>query len=205
MNTLSRRDVEFVVLGNSIHNLNLDLSIHPKSAPRSYLLYAAKVAVLFKVTKPYFCFLDGGDDGLPDNFLARCDHMVAEMQARNLVIAYGDEELFGQIQPFGDFNSIQEHNRKNLTGVIHHAPICETVSARNMNWPTGNYWFEGLCYWRLAKLGYFYYPGVHYKWNPTKNGARTWPDTVRGLANTYKYVYGDPNSVVNFYYETEEN
>lgn len=173
-------DIEFIVLGND-NFPGIETSNYPRSLPTAAKLYQSKVDAIKKVTKPYFCFLDGGEDSLPVDFLDRCESMCGSS------ISYGDEIIVDKLYVGEDFS--KEALRRNKL-LIHHAPICHTDTALSFEWPIGCFWFESLCYHRLARISYTYHPGVHYIWNPSPNGARLWPDTVRARINSGIFMSG---------------
>lgn len=179
-------DIEFISLGNNIEGLP-NLSLYPLAKPNATSLYWAKVHATMNVKKKYFCFLDGGGDVLPENFLERCKHMVDVMDENNIAISYGDEMSGPRL--FRGYEFTRE-KAFDFPFILHHAPICRTDLAQSFEWPRGCYWHERLCYVRLAFHSHYYYPGVHYIWYPTPNGAGRWVDTGRAIQNSKNYLIG---------------
>lgn len=179
-------DIDFISLGNHIDGVP-NLTVYPYAKANAASLYAAKVHATMNAKRKYFCFLDGGGDVLPVDFLDRCEHMVQVMDDKNIAISYGDE-MSGPLMFKG--YEFTESRAFDFPFVIHHAPICNTFMAQSLAWPQGCYWHERLCYLRLARLGHYYYPGVHYVWYPTVNGAARWLDTSRGIQNSKNYLLG---------------
>jgi len=179
-------DIEFISLGNNIEGIP-NLSVYPYSKPTAAALYAAKVHAMLNVKKKYFCFLDGGNDTLPVNFLERCEHMTDTMNEKNISISYGDEMSGPMLLRGYEFSKDRAFD---FPFLLHHAVICNTEMAKSLDWPMGCYWHERMCYTRLAFNSHYYYPGIQYIWYPSENGAARWIDTGRAIQNSKNYILG---------------
>lgn len=178
----------YLVLGDAFPAPgNGRLKSHPRSQPNAGALYRARMNAAMQVETEFFCLLDGGCDALLPGFEESVEQRMAGLRESGKHIAYADELANGELIASGDF-SLPAYLRN--PAMIHHAPVCRTASARAIAWPDGCFWFEGICYGSLARLGWMYLPGVVYEWNRTPGGASRWPSTTRALINTMLWHQG---------------
>ena len=143
------------------------LKQYPRTPPTSTDLYAGRLAAMQEVTTPYFCLLDGGEDRL--------------LPAFTWVIPQQIEQL--ALTGYGLGVSRETSGRGG-----HHAVVCSTELAKQLDPPKGLYHFETLYYTWLRYFGIIKTEAVTYDWVPSLNGARNWPDTLQAMSNSYLYV-----------------
>lgn len=152
-------------------------------------LLAARVKAIDRVQTPRFFFLDDDDD-LPIGF----ETVLAECLSTDAALVYTDEIIRtgagDQVRKSGPYS--QAAHLEDMV-LVHHLSVCDTAAARiaAAALPVGQYGFEPLFYWQLAKAGAAYLPRIGYVWNKGAGMHRT-PSVAMGMHLSSKWAKENP-------------
>ena len=182
--------VSYIVLGTiDFRPLMGEVIELARSAPRAGALYRARHWAMSSARTEFVCLLDGGEDALLPGFEASIERRMLAMRRTGAAIGYADELKNGELVENGEF-SIDAHLRRPL--MLHADVVCRTEALKAIEWPSGCYWFEAVCYGTLARQGFVYDREAVYDWHPSPGGARLWPDTARAVQNSLRWLQGLP-------------
>ncbi len=144
-------------------------------------LLDARMAAIDRVETERFFFLDDDDD-LPHDFagvLAECLSHPEPLVYTDEVIRTGGQE---QVRVGGPYSQAA-HAADAL--LVHHLAVCDTKAAKEVapTLPRGEYGFEPMFYWALAKRGARHVPRVGYIWNAGHGGMHRTPSVTRSMVN----------------------
>jgi hypothetical protein len=160
-------------------------------------LFHEQMRVSNMVETPFFVFVDGGPDKLPNYWLDLINQLIIRMEEEGTAIGYGDETINGRLALSGEF----ELNRfLKSFNQPHHSFVIRTSEFKSIDWPVGNFVYHVLVAGTLAQRGFTYIPEIMYNYIPSPNGSRNWPSTVRGIFNSLMYLQGKQGT--HFSYET---
>jgi hypothetical protein len=174
-------DVSAVILSAKPVTLELPgvtVVAHVSSFSDATGLYAARRAAIARVQTPHFFFLDD-DDALPENYL----DVLQKCLDANVAVAYTNEAMNqdGVHQVFRPGEYSQDAHVHNFT-LVHHLVLCNTDAARRAlrNTPhEGEYGFEPMVYFQMAKESVAWVDEIGYIWN---KGT--------GLSNHHSTLFG---------------
>ena len=131
-------------------------------------LLKARYDAIRRVETKHFFFLDD-DDALPEDHLAviqKCVDANAAVAYTNEVIHTQGAKVLCRSEPY----DAERHIQMNV--LIHHLALCETSAARAVleEVPEGNFGFEPLFYFQLAKRGAAWVDEVGYIWQRALTG-----------------------------------
>ncbi len=152
-------------------------------------LLDARLKAIGRVETERFFFLDD-DDGLPENF----GDVLEECLARPEPLVYTDELIreggAERVRKSGAYS--QAAHLADMT-LVHRLAVCDTAAAQAVagELPRGQYGFEPLFYWQMAKRGAAYVPRVGYVWNKGAGMHRT-PDVRIAMVLAQQWAKENP-------------
>lgn len=152
-------------------------------------LLAARVKAIGRVQTPRFFFLDDDDD-LPADFadvVAECLSIDAPLVYTDEIVRTATSEQLRKSAPYAQ----KTHLADML--MVHHLAVCDTDAARVAvaALPVGQYGFEPMFYWQMAKAGADYVPRVGYIWNKGAGMHRT-PSVAMGMHLASQWAEENP-------------
>lgn len=181
--------IDFVALGDQTIPQVPGLRCVPLAAAHGGALYRRRLEALASSTADWLCFVDGGEDVLPADFVAAMEALAGRAAAADVPIAYAAETIHGKPGAVGPFD-LQAFLRAHT--LVHHGVVCSTAALRAIDWPRGCYAWEVIAYGTLAQQGYVYDPEPRYDWRPGPGGARLWPSYRRSVVNAKRWLQGLP-------------
>ena len=166
-----------------------DTLVHSSRFNDAAGLLEARFAAMARVQTPWFFFLDD-DDELPEGYADVLDQCMSA----GAPLAYTDEIIRtprGDHRRTGQPYSQEAHKANNM--LVHHLAVCQTEQALNAlnKLPRGQYGFEPLFYWELAKSGAAYIPEAGYIWNVNAGMHRN-PSVRLGMARSTLWGVANP-------------
>jgi hypothetical protein len=181
--------VEFVALGEQAGLQVPGLRCVPLAAQHGAALYRRRLEALASSSAEWFCFVDGGEDVLADDFVPACEALATRALAAGVPIGYMAETVHGAPGATGPFTLpafLRNH------ALVHHGVVCRVDALRNIAWPAGCFAWEVIAYGALAQQGFVYDPVARYDWRPGPGGARLWPSYMRSTVNAKRWLQGLP-------------
>lgn len=182
-------NIDFVALGEQTVQQVPGLRCVPLAAAHGAALYRRRLEALAGSTAQWLCFVDGGEDVLPADFVAAMETLADRAAAAGRPIAYAAETIHGKPGATGPFD-LPAYLRNHA--LVHHGVVCSTAALRAIDWPVGCYAWEVIAYGTLAQQGYVYDPEPRYDWRPGPGGARLWPSYRRSVTNAKRWLQGLP-------------
>lgn len=181
-----------VVLSSAPVNLQVpgvETLVHVSSFYDAAGLLDARLKALGRVQTERFFFLDD-DDELPADFpdvLAECLNHPEPLVYTDELIREGGSERVRKSAPYS-----QAAHLADLT-LVHRLAVCSTQDAQDAaaGLPRGQFGFEPLFYWQLAKRGAVYVPRVGYVWNRGA-GMHRRPDVRIGMVLSNAWARENP-------------
>lgn len=153
-------------------------------------LLDARFAAIGRVETERFFFLDDDDD-LPADFgdvLSECLQHPEPLIYTDEVIRTGGQEHTRRGGPYSQAAYAADPT------LIHHLAVCDTAAAREVipTLPRGEYGFEPMFYWELAKRGARHVPRVGYIWHAGHGGMHRTPSITRAMVNALVWTKENP-------------
>lgn len=171
--------ITFVQLGTEITRVPTigKLLQVPRSKPSAGALCFARIAAARQVDTEYFTMLDGGEDDLLDSFEPTILDICNKLTETGLDIGSGRTQI--PAIPEGIY--------------FEHGVVCRTSAFKKLVLPkSGCFNFIPMVYGMLKKHGSIKIDTVVYKWNPSPNGAHSWPDTIYSWTNGRRWAENKP-------------
>jgi hypothetical protein len=181
--------IDFVALGDQTIQQVPGLRCVPLAARLGAALYRRRLEALSSSTEEWLCFVDGGEDVLPAEFVPVMESLAYRATVAGVPIAYAAETIHGKPGGTGEF-TLQAYLRNHT--LVHHGVVCNVAALRAIDWPRGCYAWEVIAYGTLAQQGYIYDPEPRYDWRPGPGGARLWPSYMRSAINAKRWLQGLP-------------
>jgi hypothetical protein len=185
--------IDFVALGEQTIPQVPSLRCVPLAAPHGAALYRRRLEALASSTADWLCFVDGGEDVVPPEFVPVMEALAYRAAAAGVPIGYVAETIHGQAGGTGPFElpAFLRHHT-----LVHHGVVCNVAALRAIDWPRGCYAWEVIAYGTLAQQRYVYDPEPRYDWRPSKGGARLWPSYMRSVINAKRWLQGAHSPVL---------
>ncbi len=167
------RLIDFVALGEQVLPAVPTLRCVPLAEPNCSALYLRRLEAMHSSTCKWFCFVDGGEDILPADFVSRMHALALRAEEQGVPLGWAAET---------------QNGRRSLIRHPHHGVVCQTAALRAINWPEGCYHWEAIAYGVLRKAGEVFDPVPRYDWRPGPGGARLWPSTRMGILNSAQWL-----------------
>lgn len=177
--------IDFVALGQQHVPAVPDLRCVPLAQPHAQALYERRLEAMRSSTEPWLCFVDGGPDGVGEDFVPAMHALAGRAEDEGVQIGYAAETIRGKLgmcRPFTLREFLLNHQ------VIHHGVVCRVEALRAIDWPEGCHVWEMIAYGVLAQRGFVYDPLPRYDWRPDKYGARCWPSYQRAVVNSRMWL-----------------
>lgn len=181
--------IDFVALGEQTIPQVPGLRCVPLADPHGAALYRRRLEALANSAADWLCFVDGGEDVLPVEFVPVMESLAYRATVAGVPIAYAAETIHGKPGGTGPFE-LPAYLRAHT--LVHHGVVCSTAALRAIPWPRGCYAWEVIAYGTLAQRGYVYDPEPRYDWRPGSGGARLWPSYRRSVINAKRWLQGLP-------------
>jgi hypothetical protein len=165
--------IDFVALGEQTIPAVPSLRCLPLAEPNCAALYLRRLEAMHSSSHEWFCFVDGGEDILPDDFTLTMHSLALRAAGQGVSIAWATETVHG----------VLDHR-----GRPHHGVVCRTAALRAINWPVGCYHWEAIAYGILRRTGHIFDPIPRYDWRPRPGGASYWPSTRTGIVNASRWL-----------------
>lgn len=165
--------IDFVALGKQVLPAVPTLRCLPLADPNCAALYYRRREAVDTSRCEWLCFVDGGEDGIGDDFVPAMHALVLRAVERGVPIGWAAETKHGERDP---------------RDLPHHGVVCNVAALRAIDWPAGCYHWEAIAYGVLARAGYVRDLVVRYDWRPGPGGARLWPSTRVGIGNSNRWL-----------------
>lgn len=166
--------IDFVSIGEQVLPAVPTLRCLPLAEPHCAALYLRRLEALASSPADWLCFVDGGEDVLPAEFVPAMDALAVRAAAAGVPIGWAAETQHGK--PPG-----------RPTGP-HHGVVCSVQALRAIDWPAGCYHWEAIAYRVLRRAGHVHDPVPRYDWRPGPDGASKWPSTRTGIDNAAAWL-----------------
>lgn len=165
--------IDFVALGQQALASVPALRCVPLADPNCAALYRRRLEAVRSSVCEWLCFVDGGDDVLPPDFVPAMHALARRAAERGMTIGWAAEMVHGKLDKRGH---------------PHHGVVCNVAALRAIDWPDGCYHWEAIAYRVLRRTGHVFDPVPRYDWRPGPGGARLWPSTRTGIGNAMKWL-----------------
>ena len=178
---LSKAPVQREILGVTVVN-------HVSRFTTASGLLQARMDAMNLVKTPHFFFLDD-DDELPEDYTA----VLARCVAASVAVAYTDELVVNDAG-VGTVRYSEPYSEDAFLAsavLIHHLAVCRTTDALHVrdHVPRGEFMFENLFYFELAKRGAKYVPGVGYIWRRNPTGLSRGMTMLFAMAHSARWAH----------------
>lgn len=161
--------IDFVALGEQVLPAAPTLRCLPLAEPTCEALYLRRREAVETSSSEWLCFVDGDEDVVGPDFVPAMHALALRAADAGYAIGWAAETVHG----------VPDH--RNLP---HHGVVCNVAALRAIDWPEGCYHWEAIAYGVLKRGGHVFDPVPRYDWRPGPGGARLWPSTRTGIANS---------------------
>lgn len=166
--------IDFVALGDQVLPCVPTLRCLPLAdEPNCAALYLRRLEAVRSSTCEWFCFVDGGNDGIDFGFVSALHAVALQAADQGAQIGWCAET---------------EHGKTRKAQYPHHGVVCNVAALRAIDWPEGCYHWEAIAYRVLRRAGHVFDPVPRYDWRPGLGGARLWPSTRIGILNSGQWL-----------------
>lgn len=165
--------IDFVALGAQVLTAVPTLRCLPLAEPNCSALYLRRREAVGTSHGEWLCFVDGGNDGIDFGFVPALHALALRCVDQSVPIGWCAETV---------------HGKPDLRGLPHHGVVCNVAALRAITWPEGCYHWEAIAYGVLKRGGHVFDPVPRYDWRPGPGGARLWPSTRTGIANSSRWL-----------------
>jgi hypothetical protein len=165
--------IDFVSVGEQVLAGVPTLRCVPRADQDATALYRRRLEAIRSSACEWLCFVDGEGDGIGPDFVPGVRALALRAADRGCTIGWAAETVHGKLD---------------LRSHPHHGVVCNVEALRAIDWPNGCYHWEAIAYGVLKRGGHVFDPVPRYDWRPGPGGARLWPTTRTGIANSNRWL-----------------